>query len=124
LLAVAKYSAKRGIHFQNAAIELANPDSDCGRFKHRPKTQIAVIIACRRKLGDHVHYGTVLKNFRFQVSGKQSSEAGHPSPRCDPSREKVRSAFPRMNRANLIRENCSAKPLPAKCGPSRHFVMN
>ena len=56
-----------GIHFQNPAIELANPDSDRGRFKHCPKTQIAVIIACRRKLRDHVHTDTALKN--FQVSG-------------------------------------------------------
>src|ERR1700687_5078599 len=66
LLAVTKYSAKRGIHFQNPAIELANPDSDRGRFKHRPKTQIAVIIACRRKLGDHVHNDTALKNFSLK----------------------------------------------------------
>ena len=71
LLAVAKHFTERGIRFQNPAIELANPDSDRGRFEHRPKTQIAVIIACRRKLGDHVHTDTALKNFRSPASGKQ-----------------------------------------------------
>src|SRR6266851_4030250 len=35
LLAVAEHSAERGIRFQNSAIELANPDSNRGPFKHR-----------------------------------------------------------------------------------------
>ncbi len=55
LPAVAEHSAERGIRFQNAAIELANANSNRRPFKHRTEAQIAVVVACRRKLGHHVH---------------------------------------------------------------------
>src|SRR6267143_4583315 len=69
LLAVPKYFTERGIRFQNPAIELANPDPNRCPFKHRPEAQIALVIACRRKLGHDIHTDTTPRNFRSQVSG-------------------------------------------------------
>jgi hypothetical protein len=83
LLAVAEHSAERRIRFQNPAIELANPDSNRGPFKHRPEPRIALVFARRRKLPHDVHAGITPQDLarrppdrRIHVRSRETAKNG------------------------------------------------
>ena len=131
LRAVAQHSAERGIRFQNLPIEPANPDANRGPFKHCLEAQFAVVIVGRRKLGQNVHADTTPQEFspppdryiclRSGETARKCWVARPIADHCDSKLGKASATFPRMNRASLIREECSAKLIAAKCQPSHQI---